>query len=161
MSMDGSTSWNIYLKSASGVMRCPVSFQQSTFVYHLHPLSTLMWISPLDRPLGHFRHGEHILATVGHTVGLILCVFRELEQSYAALFKPSFLFKWYVLFTSPYHEVVKHSWNASFTLEIISWARRLREPHFCSLLFTWKCCIFTQGVSPFMGVFCQSLRALH
>lgn len=79
----------------------------------------------------------------------------------AALSMPSFLFKWYVLFTSPYHEVVEHSWNASFTPEIISWARRLREPHFWSLLFTWKCCVFTHEVSPFVGVFCQSLKELH
>lgn len=157
MSAAGAPSWNIYLKSASGVMRCPVSFQQP-----IPPSSS--WNVDVDEsswPASHFRHKELILAAVRRSVGLLRCVFAGLEQSCAALSKPSFLFKWYVLFTSPYHEVVKHSWNASLALEIISWARWLREPHFCSLLFTWKCCIFTQGVSPFMGVFCQSLKALH
>lgn len=149
-----------YMESASGVMRCPVSSPQSTSVNGPCPLWTWTWMSPLDRPLT-FTMENTLLAFVGHTVGLPQCVFGELEQGYAALSKPSFLFKWYVSFNSPYHEVVKHSWNASFTLEIISWVRRLREPRFSSLLFTRKCCIFTQGVSPFMRVFCQRLQALH
>lgn len=138
-------------------MRCPVSSPQSTSVNCSHPPLSV----DLNKSSGwasHFRHTT--LAIVGHTVSLPLCMFGELGYGYAALFKPSFLFKWYVSFNSPYHEAVKHSWNASFTLEIISWASSLSKPQFCSFTFHLKVLYFhTRGVSFHEGILSTSQSA--
>lgn len=132
-------------------MRCPVSLRQSiplkiafTIFSHGRVLPSLKKKNPSHFP--HRRHFSHGCACCGSSS--VCVVFSRTRVKRCCAPQAKFPFKWYVLFTWPYHEVAEHSWNTSFTPEIISWVCHSREPQFLHSASHLKASRFhTWGVS--------------
>lgn len=142
-------SWNIYMKLAAGVMRCPVSFQQPAFVNHPHPLRTQMWPSPRwwrASRCCHFDHGENFRSSPS-----VLQRTRLRFVSQVSFFN--------AMRYLPHHTVRWRSIPEMLHFLLESFPEFACSQSLVSALFTWKLRFHTGGVSFHGGILSKSQSA--